>query len=63
MKAVVGDRIHALGRKVGDPVRSGLVTALRGAADDPLWVVRWDDGHEGVFAPGADTRVEHPAGT
>ena len=60
MKAVVGDRLRTLGRMVGDPVRSGRVIEVRGEDGQPPFLVRWDDGHEGVFVPRAETMVEHP---
>ncbi len=61
MKATVGDRICTPGRHVGDVGRAGEVTEVRGQADAPLYVVRWDDGHEGVCSPGPETKVEHRA--
>ena len=62
MRAVVGDRIAIPGRHVGDLPREGEVTEVRGTADAPLYVVRWDDGHEGVCSPGPETKVAHRAG-
>ncbi len=61
MRAVVGDRIAIPGRHVGDVPREGEVTELRGTSEAPLYVVRWDDGHEGVCSPGPETRVAHRA--
>jgi len=52
MRATVGDRVSVPGRHVGDPVRQGEVTAA-----EPLYVVHWDDGHEGTCSPGAEARV------
>lgn len=63
MRAAVGDRISIPGRHVGDPVRQGEVTEVRGTGDTQLFVVRWDDGHEGVCSPGAEAKVEHRAET
>ncbi len=57
MRATVGDRIHVPGRHVGDAVREGEVTAVRGTSDAPLLVVRWDDGREGVCSPGPEATV------
>lgn len=57
MRATVGDRIRVPGRHVGDALREGEVTAVRGSSDAPLYVVRWDDGHEGVCSPGPETKV------
>lgn len=61
MRAAVGDRITIPGRHVGDGTRSGEVVDIRGTDDAPLYVVRWDDGHEGVCSPGAEARIEHRA--
>ncbi len=61
MRAAVGDRITIPGRRVGDGTREGEVQELLGTEEAPLYVVRWDDGHSGVFSPGPETRVEHPA--
>lgn len=61
MHAVVGDRIVTPGRHVGHSARSGEVLEVRGSGDVLLYVVRWDDGHQGVCSPGPETRVEHPA--
>ena len=58
MHAVVGDRIVTPGLHVGDTVRSGEVLEVRGLGTDLLYVIRWDDGHQGLCSPGAETRVQ-----
>ena len=63
MRAGVGDRISIPGRHVGDVRREGEVLELRGTGDARLYVVRWDDGHEGVCSPGPETSVHAPAST
>jgi len=63
MRAAVGDRISVPGRHVGDATREGEVTEVRGTSDTALYVVRWDDGHEGVCSLGAEARVVHKAST
>ena len=63
MRATVGDRIRVPGRHVGDALREGEVTEIRGTPDAPLFVVRWDDGHEGVCSPGPETQVRSAAPT
>ena len=60
MRAAVGDRISIPGRHVGDVTRDGEVTEVRGSEQALLYVVRWDDGHEGVCSPGPETKVSHP---
>lgn len=59
MRAAVGDRISIPGRHVGDVTRDGEVTEVRGSEQALLYVVRWDDGHEGVCSPGPETKVSH----
>lgn len=64
MKASVGDRITVRGRTVDEKNRDGEIIEVHGKDGDPPWVVRWDDGHEGLFFPGPDARIEHfPQGT
>lgn len=62
MQAAVGDRLSVPGRHVGDAVREGEVTEVRGSGEVLLYVVRWDDGHLGVCSPGPETKVLHRAG-
>ncbi|MBS1905636.1 MAG: DUF1918 domain-containing protein [Actinobacteria bacterium] len=50
-----GDRIRIHGRVVGEAERTGVVLEVRGE----LLVVRYDDGHEAVLAPGSDCEVRH----
>jgi len=58
MHAMIGDRLLVRGRTVGSPQRHGIVTQVHGTTDGPPYVVRWDDGREGLFFPGADSVVE-----
>ncbi|HTW07343.1 MAG TPA: DUF1918 domain-containing protein [Acidimicrobiales bacterium] len=60
MKALVGDRIEVRGRHVGEEVRRGEILETRGTEGDPPFVVRWSDGHEGLFFPGPDVTVSRP---
>ena len=60
MNARVGDRILVRGHKVGDPDRDGVVVEVHGSGGAPPYVVRWSDGHEGLFFPGSDASVERP---
>lgn len=59
MEASVGDRIDIRGKHVGEEGRHGEVVAVHGHEGEPPYVVRWDDGHEGLFFPGADAVVQH----
>jgi hypothetical protein len=61
MRANVGDRIVIASGRVETPVREGTVVEVRAADGSPPYVVRWSDGHEGLFFPGADAVVRHDA--
>ncbi len=60
MKAKEGDRIIVRGHQVGQPNREGQIIEVHGVDGEPPYVVRWSDGHEGLFFPGSDATVEHP---
>jgi len=32
---------------------------VHGHDGEPPYLVRWDDGHEGLFFPGPDARLHH----
>lgn len=57
MKADVGDRIVVRGHRQGDPDRAAEVVEVHGSDGAPPYVVRWGDGHEGLYFPGTDARV------
>ncbi|MGH3486458.1 MAG: CBS domain-containing protein [Actinopolymorphaceae bacterium] len=57
MHAAVGDRIEILTGTVDKPPRQGTVREVLGRADVEHFLVTWDDGHESVLYPGADTHV------
>ena len=59
MQASVGDRVIIHGRVVGAVERAGEVIEVRGTVDNPLLVVRYDDGHEAILSPGSDCEVRH----
>jgi hypothetical protein len=54
MHAQVGDRVMIHGRKVGERDRAGTVLEVRGGDGNPPFLVRFDDGHEGLVYPGPD---------
>lgn len=60
MQATVGDRVIIHGRTVGAAERTGEVIGIRDTTDPPLLVVRYDDGHEAILAPGSDCEIRHP---
>ncbi|GLW67304.1 hypothetical protein Arub01_55470 [Actinomadura rubrobrunea] len=61
MHASVGDRLHVHGKVVGQPDRVGEIIEVRGPDGTPPYVVRFEDGHEGLCFPGPDAVIE-PAG-
>ena len=59
LQASAGDRILVPGRRVSQPVRDCLVLDVRGPDGHAPYFVRWgDNGHEGIFFPGNDAKVE-----
>lgn len=59
MHATVGDRLIVHGTHVDDKVKDGEILEVRGKNGEPPYVVRWDDGHEGLVFPGPDATVRH----
>jgi hypothetical protein len=59
MRAEVGDRLMVKSRHVGENPRDGEIIEVHGENGAPPYLVRWEDGHEGLFFPGPDTVVEH----
>jgi hypothetical protein len=57
MKAKVGDRVVTEGAHVDAPRRVGEVIEVTHADGAPPYRVRWQDGHESLWVPGADSRV------
>lgn len=58
MRASVGDRVCIRGNSVGTADRLGEIRQIQGPDGTPPFVVRWDDGHEGLFFPGPDAKIE-----
>jgi len=60
MRAMVGDRLHVRGHKVGQKDHTAEIIEVRGQDGAPPYVVRFPDGHEALVFPGPDASVEHP---
>ena len=62
MRAAVGDRLHVRGRVVGQAEQAAEIIEVRGADGSPPYVVRHEDGREGLVMPGPDAWIEpnHP---
>jgi hypothetical protein len=58
MRATVGDRLHVHGHKVGERDHVGEIIEVRGADGAPPYLVRFDDGHEGLVFPGPDAVID-----
>lgn len=59
MQAMVGDQLHIHSRSVGMVDQKGEIVEVRGTNGEPPYVVRFEDGHEGLIYPGPDTSIEH----
>lgn len=57
MRANVGDRLVVESHTAEAHRREGRVMEARGADGGPPYVVKWDDGHEGLVFPGPDAHV------
>jgi hypothetical protein len=68
MRAHPGDHIILAPPTVDAPMREGQVVEARGEHGAPPYLVRWDDGHEGLLYPGPGsvlrvTSPEQPEGS
>jgi hypothetical protein len=59
MRAKVGDKIVVKGHHIAQPDRDAVVVEVRGADGSPPYVVKWSDGHEGLYFPGSDASLMH----
>lgn len=60
MHATVGDHIVIRGHHIDEHDRDCEVVELRGAGDEPPYLVRWgDSGHQSLFFPGPDANLRH----
>ena len=58
MEAQVSDRIIVEGSKVGQGRRDGEIVEVIDTPGPRHYRVRWSDGHESIFFPSSDARVE-----
>ncbi len=61
MHAQVADRLVVHGPKVGQPDRVGEIVEVVASHGPPRYRVRWGDGHESIYSPGADTEIDSHA--
>jgi hypothetical protein len=60
MDAKVGDAIVVDGIRTGTQPRTGKVLEVITGGGAVHYRVRWNDGHEAVFFPGANAHVARP---
>jgi hypothetical protein len=58
MHATIGDQIVIEATIVDRSRRHGEVLDVLGVGDTEHYRVRWQDGHESIFYPGPDARVQ-----
>jgi ribosomal protein L35AE/L33A len=61
MQAAVGDRLLVYSKQVGTAERHGEIVEVHGDNGAPPYLVRFDDGHQGLVFPGPDCVIEHAA--
>lgn len=52
VKAYVGQRIVLASATLDEPLRDGEILEVHGADGTPPYLIRWSDGHVGLFFPG-----------
>lgn len=57
MQANVGDRLVVEGHTDSEHRKVAEVLEVRGEDGGPPFLVRWEDGHEGLTFPGPDAHV------
>ena len=60
MQAKIGETLVMKSHHVGEPDRSGEIIEVRGESGGPPFLVRFEDGHEGLIFPGSDAVIQHP---
>ncbi|HKH41069.1 MAG TPA: DUF1918 domain-containing protein [Solirubrobacterales bacterium] len=62
MKLEVGARIKVESESTERPGRTGVVEEVVNEPPAPRYRIRWDDGHESIYAPAAGAvGIEKPA--
>jgi len=56
--AKAGDRLIVSAHRVGTTERTAEIVEVLGTGDRPRYRVRWNDGREGIVAPGSDVTIE-----
>ncbi len=53
MKLKVGERVEVEAESTEKPTRCGVIEEVVGEQPSPRYRIRWDDGHESIYAPAA----------
>lgn len=61
MHATIGDEIVIETAILDKRKRHGQIVEVIGSGDAEHYRVRWHDGHESIFYPGPDARVQRQA--
>jgi hypothetical protein len=51
MKLKVGERVKVETESTERPTRSGVIEEVVSEEPTPRYRIRWDDGHESIYAP------------
>lgn len=61
LHANVGDELVVDAMHLDEPARKGEIIEVLGVGTEtPHYRVRWDDGKESIFYPGATSHAVHP---
>jgi hypothetical protein len=53
MKLKAGERVRVEAESTERPTRNGVIEELVSGEPSPRYRIRWDDGHESIYAPAA----------
>ena len=53
MKLKAGERVKVEAESTERPTRSGVIEEVVSEEPSPRYRIRWDDGHESIYAPAA----------
>jgi hypothetical protein len=53
MELKVGERITVEAESTEQPTRNGVIEEVVSEQPAPRYRIRWDDGHESIYAPAA----------
>jgi hypothetical protein len=60
MKLKAGERVKVEAESTERPTRSGVIEEVVSDQPSPRYRIRWDDGHESIYAPAAGAIGREP---